>query len=126
MKTFLKIVGGFVGFIVVVLVAVSFFSSGARDIAKDFVRKSSSGDTAGAHALMHPGLRDQFTQEKFAQMFAGAKPYEKVTFNSASVTAGAPTVPEGTATTATGCMSKLKFEVYNDQITSFDIQPLCR
>ncbi|MBP0483800.1 hypothetical protein [Sagittula salina] len=126
MKTVFKILGGFVAVIVLIVVAVTVFSSGSRDVAKQFVLLSSSGDTPGAHMLMHPALRDQLTADKFTEMFAGAEPYQKVTFTSASVASGKPTELEGTATTASGCMSTLKFEILGEQITSFDIQPLCR
>ena len=126
MKTLLKVVGGFVGLIVLIVVLVSVFSSGARDTAKQFVIQASSGQIEEARALLHPGLREKLGSEQFSAMFEGAQAYEKVTFSSVSTGTGKPTDLEGTAKTALGCTSTVAISLLNGQIVSFDISPLCR
>ncbi|EBA06287.1 hypothetical protein [Sagittula stellata] len=126
MKTVLKVLGGLVLVVALFAGAMFFFTSGSRDIARQFVTLSTTGGHDEARALLHPGLQDQLSTDKMAEMFAGAKPYEKVSFSSVSTGTGKPTTLEGTATTVDGCMSVLKFELLNEQIVGFDMSPLCR
>lgn len=125
MKTFLKIVVGAILLGGIALGAVMYFSAGKRDVARQFVSLSSSGDYEGATALMHDALKAEFPMTSFETTFAGVKPYTEVSFSGISMEGGATTLT-GTATTADGCMSEIAFDMLGDKIVSFNITPLCR
>ena len=125
MKTFLKIVVGVILLGGIALGAVLYFSAGKRDVARQFVTLSTSGDYEGASALMHEALKAEFPMSSFETGFAGVKPYVEVSFSGISIE-GETTSLKGTATTADGCMSEIAFDMLGDKIVSFNIPPLCR
>lgn len=125
MKTFLKIVVGVILLGGIAFGAVLYFTSGQRDVARQFVTLSSSGDYEGATALMHEALKAEFPMTSFETGFAGVKPYVEVSFSGISMQGEATTLT-GTATTADGCMSEISFDMLGDKIVSFNITPLCR
>jgi len=124
MKIFGYVVLGFFGFIGLILAIVLFASSGARDHARGFVQDVSAGDYAAARDRLHPQLQAQLSEADLRAMFAEAEPYEDVSFSSVSV-ANQRADLTGTATTASDCISEVNFTLLGDQITMFDITPLC-
>ncbi|MBN2905133.1 MAG: hypothetical protein JXJ18_00320 [Rhodobacteraceae bacterium] len=125
MKTFLKLVLGLAVLGVIGYAAVIYFTSGQRDIARQFVILTSTGQYPQARTLLHPQLQEQYTLPYFQETFAGVAPYAQVSFTSLAAD-GTSTRLGGTATTASGCASKLSFEVLKGQIIAFDITPLCK
>jgi len=124
MKIFAYIVLGFVGFIALIFGVVYFASSGARDHARGFVEDVSAGDFAAARDRLHPQLQQQISQDGLADMFEGSEPYAEVFFSSINIENGRADLT-GTATTASDCSSEVHFTLLGDQITMFDITPLC-
>ncbi|MBK1635587.1 hypothetical protein [Rhodovulum adriaticum] len=125
MKTFLKIILGLAVLGGIAAAAVLFLTSGQREIARNFVLQSSAGQYDQARALLHPNLQSQFTVQRLREAFAGVEPYTNVSFASVE-SDGTGTRLTGSATTDSGCASKLSFEVLQGQIIAFDITPLCR
>ena len=125
MRLFLKILLGIVIVGGLALGAVLMLTSGERDIARQFVFDLTSGANDAARAVMHDDLRRQFPDERLAEVMAGVKPYTEVSFGSIETSGGITTL-EGSASTADGCSSKIDFEILNDRIIGFSIEPLCR
>ncbi|MCK0151902.1 hypothetical protein MWU54_17800 [Marivita sp. S6314] len=125
MKKFLKILLGILVIAGLVYAALMFFTSGSRDIAKQFVLLNGTGDHAAAHALLHPELQKQFTIPQLTDAFAGDDTYTDVSFSSVS-TGGGVTELQGVATTANECSSTVAFEILKGQIISFNVSPVCR
>lgn len=124
----MKIVGyivlGFFGFIGLIFAVVLLASSGARDHARGFVEDVSAGDFATARGRLHPQLQLQLSEQDLRRMFQGSEPYADVFFSSINVESSRAEL-SGTATTASDCQSEVHFTLLGDQITMFDITPLC-
>ncbi len=125
MRTFLKIILGLVVLGAIAFGVVMYMTSNTREIARQFVIQASSGGAEDARMLMHDALIKQFPDGKMSEAMAGVRPYTEVSFGSVETSAGV-TKLEGTATTADGCSSAISFELVKDQITAFNIAPLCR
>lgn len=124
MKIVRNVILGLVALVGLTLAIVMFFSAGAREHARGFVEDVSAGDFAAAHARLHPQLQQQTNEEELQQMFEGSEPYAEVSFSSISVENSRAEL-SGTATTISDCSSEVRFVLLNDQITMFDISPLC-
>ncbi len=126
MKKFLKIILGIVVIIGILVGVIVMVTSGDRDIARNFVTWASAGQYEEARELLHSELQKEFNVEKLQASFEGVKPYTEVSFGSVETASGRGTTMEGSASTEDGCTSKVSFEVLNDKIIAFNINPLCR
>jgi hypothetical protein len=124
MKIVRNIILGLVALVGLTLAIVMFFSAGAREHARGFVEDVSARDFAAARDRLHPQLQQQLSEDALQQMFEGSEPYAEVTFSSISVENSRAEL-SGTATTISDCSSEVRFVLLSDQITSFDITPLC-
>ena len=97
----------------------------ARDTGRQFALLNSTGDHVAANALLHEELARDFTPERLATAFQGARPYVKIRFTSVTAD-GSGTRLTGTARTADGCVSRLNYDILMGQILAFNIAPLCR
>lgn len=125
MRLFVKIILGLAVVVVLAIGAVLMMTKGEREIARNFVIQLSSANPDSAREHMHEALAAQFPDGKLNEAMAGAQPYTEVSFSKVEASGGV-TKLEGTASTADGCSSKLSFELVNGQITSFNVEPLCR
>ncbi|WP_127558278.1 hypothetical protein [Nioella ostreopsis] len=124
MKIVRNIILGLVALVGLTLAIVMFFSAGAREHARGFVEDVSARDFAAARDRLHPQLQQQLSEDALQQMFEGSEPYAEVSFSSISVENSRAEL-SGTATTISDCRSEVRFVLLSDQITSFDITPLC-
>jgi hypothetical protein len=124
MKIVRNVILGFLAFVGLIFAAVFFFSAGARDHARGFVEDVSARDFAAARDRLHPQLQQQLSEDALRQMFEGSEPYAEVSFSSINVNNSRAEL-SGTATTISDCSSEVRFVLLSDQITSFDITPLC-
>lgn len=97
----------------------------ARDTGRQFALLNSTGDHSTANALLHEELAREFTPERLAAAFQGARPYVQIRFTSVKAD-GSGTRLTGTARTADGCVSRLNYDILMGQILAFNIAPLCR
>ncbi|OSQ48218.1 hypothetical protein [Marivita geojedonensis] len=129
MKKFLKIAAIIVGVLVLLgavgYSVVMYASSGARSTARDFIMLSSTGNHDEANAFLHQSLRTEENIQKIAAIFDGVDPYTEVSFSGVSMSGGSTSL-EGTAKTGEGCASKVEMQMVEEQITYFNISPLCR
>lgn len=129
MKKFLKIAAIIIGVIAVVAVlgyaSIMYFSSAARSVARDFIMLSSTGNHQQAKAFLHQSLQTEENDQKIVAIFDGVYPYTEVSFSGVSMSGGSTSL-EGTAKTANGCASSVEMEMIEEQITFFNISPLCR
>lgn len=124
MKIVRNIILGLVALVGLTLAIVMFFSAGAREHARGFVEDVSARDFAAARDRLHLQLQQQLSEDALQQMFEGSEPYAEVSFSSISVENSRAEL-SGTATTISDCSSEVRFVLLSDQITSFDITPLC-
>lgn len=124
MKIVRNVILGLVALVGLTLAIVMFFSAGAREHARGFVEDVSARDFAAARDRLHPQLQQQLSEDALQQMFEGSEPYAEVSFSSISVENSRAEL-SGTATTISDCSSEVRFVLLSDQITSFDITPLC-
>lgn len=124
MKRFLKILAGIAIVVGLAIGAVLFITSGERDIARDFILNVTSGSYEAAQSGLHQQLVSEFPIEKMQEAFGNSQPYTEVSFSSVEASGGQTTL-KGTATTQDGCASQVDFVLVSDQITSFNITPLC-
>lgn len=124
MKTVRNVVLGVLAFFGLIFGVVYVFSAGAREHARGFVEDVAAGDFAAARDRLHPQLQQQLSEDALRQMFEGSEPYAEVFFNSISVENSRSEL-SGTATTISDCTSEVSFVLLGDQITMFDITPLC-
>lgn len=124
MKILRNVILGFLAFIGLIFVVVLFFSAGARDHARGFVEDVSARDFAAARGRLHPQLQLQLAEQDLQRMFERSEPYAEVFFSSINIENSRAEL-SGTATTISDCTSEVHFVLLNDQITSFDITPLC-
>ena len=125
MKKFFKIVGVIVVIAVLGYASIMYFSSGSRMVARDFLILSSTGNHEQARAFLHQSLQTEENSQKIVAIFDGVKPYTEISFSGVSMSGGS-TILEGTALTDSGCASKIEMEMIKEQITFFNISPLCR
>lgn len=125
MRLFLKIILGIIVVVALGFTAVMMMTSGEREIARSFLTQLSSSNPDSAREYMHEALAGQFPDGKLNEVMAGTRPYTDISFSKLEASGGV-TKLEGTASTADGCSSKISFELVNDQITSFNVEPLCR
>ena len=123
-KYFLIVISSLVVIVITALILIWTISNDERKIAKNFTLLSSSGKYNEATELMHNGLKKEFTLESFEKAFKNAKPYIETSFQSVNIENSVTTL-EGTAKTADNCTSKLYFEILDEKIISFNINPLC-
>lgn len=124
MKTFLKILGGIVIVALLAVMAVNLLTRQQRGIGRDFVTLASTGQFDAAHALFHPALQDAYPLAQLQAQFGTVAEYVEVRFTAVE-SDGSGTRLDGTATTATGCTSRVHFEILSGQITAFEVSPLC-
>ena len=129
MKRFFKIsliiVGVFVVIGGIIYGVIMYASSSARSVASDFIILSSSGQNDQANVMLHQSLQTDEAIQKVAEIFDGVDPYTDVSFTSVAMEGGSTTLG-GTARTAGGCASNVEFELIENQIIYFNINPLCR
>ena len=125
LKYFLIIIGVIAVIVIVLIVLIWTLSSNDRKIANDFTLLSSRGEYNEASNLMHDALKKEFTLDDFEKAFKNSQPYIKKSFKSINIENSVTTL-EGTAKTADNCSSKLYFEILEDKIISFNINPLCK
>jgi len=128
MKKFLKI-AAIISIVLAFFIGIIFYFIMSifkedKEIASNFVKYSSSGIYEKASELMHDALKKEFPISKFEETFKIAKPYVDTSFTSME-SANSVTTLKGTATTEDGCSSKLYFEILDNKIISFNINPLC-
>ena len=124
LKYFLIFFGAIASIAIAIFVLIGTLSSNDRQIANDFTLLSSSGEYNKASNLMHDALKKEFTLDDFEKAFKNSQPYIKTSFQSINIENSVTTL-EGTAKTADDCSSKLYFEILEDKIISFNINPLC-
>ncbi len=126
MRLFLKIVAGFILLGVGVFALVMLLTAGERKLATQFITLASTGEYAAARDLLHSELQRDFTVDRLSAELAGVKPYTDISFGSVETASGSGTQLKGTATTADGCSSRTTFDILDDKIIAFSINPLCR
>ena len=126
MRRVIKFLIIIVVFVILVFVALSFFTAGDRKIAKEFIISCCGSKTNEFvwYELLHDGLKKEVDKDKFAEMFAASQSYETVSFSSVSKS-GSSASFDGTAKTEADCASKVAVEVLEGKIIAFNINPLC-
>ena len=125
MKRILKILAVIIIIVAVAIGALLYATSGAREVARNFVLNATSGAFEEAMASLHQEVAADFPVERMEEVFGRAKAYTEVSFSTVQASGGRTTL-SGTATTADGCASEVDFAIVNDQIIAFNINPLCR
>lgn len=124
MRKVLMVLGGMVLVIALGIAVMVFATSGSREIARTFVMEVSAGNPEAAHDLFHDGLKEVYTVEALQEAFEGYAAYESVSFYSLSTSPGGTDL-EGTATTASECSTQVSISLVDEQIISFEMNPLC-
>ncbi len=124
MRLLFKIILGIIVFGVAVFALVMLLTSGERKLGKSFVTLASSGASSEARALLHPTLQEEFTLDRFQEVFGNVKPYTEVSFGSVEKNASGTSM-SGSATTADGCATSVEIAVLAGQIIQFRMNPLC-
>lgn len=120
------------GAAVIIAAAIYFGFQDQKDDAETsraFLTHAAAGEMAEAYALLHPGVTQSYSLADVSAMLVGMEPFTDISFPGISFSYGVgPRTTEltGTGSTGSGCESALQFELFEGEITFFDISPVCR
>jgi len=113
-----------VGLTTLILFPLLLESSASKAMAKDFFINLTGGDPAAAHAVLHPGLQQEYSLEFVAAEATRLETYGDVTFNSFRIENNVISY-SGVAKAPSGCESQVEITILNERVTQFSISPPC-